>query len=506
MDANIILESFGNAKTVCNNNSSRFGKFIDVNFNNQGVIDGAKIEHYLLEKSRLVHQNPGERNYHVFYSLLNGLTKEEKKSLHLGDVTEYKYLGSNDRKNIQEDNLDGTMFHQLRQAMKILNFANEEVWEIFNLLAMILHMGNIKYKRLNVNNMEASELSDSSHVTQVAKSLRVPKSTLMSALTHRTLLVNGERVISGISKEQALAVRDTFVKCVYGKLFIMLINKINCVISNNKRSKRISIGVLDIFGFENFYCNSFEQLCINYANESLQQFFIEHIFKFEQECYVKEGIDWKKVDFVDNEDVLNVIGNKYVNIFALIDEETKFPKGTDLTLLSKLHNAHGMKSIYLKPKSDTKPSFGIRHFAGPVYYDVQGIQNYTKILFFLLIVLFLGFLEKNRDSFNLDLQFLVTRCGNNFLKHLFKSEVNGVDTISQKRVYTLASQFKDSLDELMKTLNTCNPFFIRCIKPNGDKRSMVRYYFIIKLLKYLTNYVKERKTCYFPLLDYLSVD
>jgi myosin-7 len=211
---------------------------------------------------------------------------------------------------------------------------------------------------------------------------------------------------------------------------------------------------LDIFGFENFTVNSFEQLCINYANENLQQFFVQHIFKLEQEYYTKEGINWTKITFVDNQEVLDLIGMKPMNLMSLVDEESKFPKGTDFTMLAKLHNTHTTKKNYVKPKSDVTPAFGVQHFAGTVFYDVP------------------GFLEKNRDSFSQDLKELVQDSNNDLLKKIFVTDFQQEATT--KRMVTLSSQFRTSLDVLMKTLNMCHPYFVRCIKPNEDKKPQVR--------------------------------
>ncbi|KAJ8981407.1 hypothetical protein NQ317_010345 [Molorchus minor] len=194
------------------------------------------------------------------------------------------------------------------------------------------------------------------------------------------------------------------------------------------------------------------QLCINYANENLQQFFVNHIFKLEQDYYTKEGISWSNICFIDNQDILDMLGAKPLNVFSLIDEESKFPKGTDFSLLSKLHNQHYRKVYYLKPKSDMTPSFGIQHFAGEVFYDVP------------------GFLEKNRDSFSQDLRNLVLNSQNDTLKSIFK--YNSQETMSMKTI-TLSSQFRSSLELLMKTLNVCHPFFVRCIKPNDEKKPQV---------------------------------
>lgn len=369
------MEAFGNAKTVRNDNSSRFGKYINIHFNKNGSIESAKIDQYLLEKSRIVSQNEGERNYHIFYSMVAGLSKEERKQLDLGDASNYNYLKGGKSLTCPGRN-EVSVFADIRGAMKVLSFTDEDCWDVFQLLASILHLGNIKFKAVTISNMDASDISDSSLINRIALLLGTTKSNLSDALTRKTILAHGDKVTSNLSKEQASQVRDAFAKALYGQMFITIIEKINTVLVKAVKSSD-SIGVLDIFGFENFEVNSFEQLCINYANENLQQFFVQHLFKMEQEYYIKENIKWQHISFVDNQLVLDMIGIKSMNVMSLIDEESKFPKGTDLTMLTKLHSTHGDNSAYSKPKSDLVHAFGIKHFAGPVFYDVN-----SKLIFF----------------------------------------------------------------------------------------------------------------------------
>ncbi|XP_055300601.1 myosin-VIIa isoform X1 [Sitodiplosis mosellana] len=453
LEANPILEAFGNAKTIRNDNSSRFGKYIDIHFNGHGVIEGAKIEQYLLEKSRIVSQNRHERNYHVFYCLLAGLSNEEKRKLDLGNASDYKYLTGGDSISC-EGRDDAAEFADIRSAMKVLLFSDAEIWEILKLLAALLHCGNIKYKATVVDNLDATEIPEHLNVERVASLLGVPVQQLIDALTRKTLFAHGETVVSTLSRDQSVDVRDAFVKGIYGRMFVLIVRKINSAIFKPRSTSRNAIGVLDIFGFENFDNNSFEQFCINYANENLQQFFVQHIFKLEQEEYNHEAINWQHIEFVDNQDALDLIAIKQLNIMALIDEEAKFPKGTDHTMLAKLHKTHGVHKNYLKPKSDINTSFGLNHFAGVVFYDTR------------------GFLEKNRDSFSADLLQLINVSHNKFLRAVFAEDIEmGAET--RKRTPTLSTQFKKSLDALMKTLSNCQPFFIRCIKPNEFKKPMM---------------------------------
>ncbi|XP_072294521.1 unconventional myosin-VIIa [Eucyclogobius newberryi] len=479
LEANPILEAFGNAKTVRNDNSSRFGKYVDINFTNGGAIEGARIEQYLLEKSRVCHQAPEERNYHIFYYMLLGMSAEQKKTLSLGTAAEYNYLtmgkctSCEGRDDIKE-------YAHFRSAQKILMFTENDSWEISKLLAAILHLGNVRFEGTIVKNLEGCEINKSSNFNMAGKLLEVELTSLEKGLTERSFMTNRESVTRCLTSAQALDGRDAFVKAIYGKLFIWIVNKINEVIykpvTEDSNRAPNSIGLLDIFGFENFTTNSFEQLCINYANEQLQQFFVRHVFKLEQEEYAREGIVWKRIDYKDNQQTLDVLAIKPLNMLALIDEESSFPKGTDATMLQKMNQVHGNGGVYLPPKNNYETQFGVSHFAGDVYYDAK------------------GFLEKNRDSMSSDLIQVVETSTNKLLKQIFLSELSPTSAKhssnpkmminasksslrqmndGKKRVPTLTFQFRQSLDSLMKTLTICQPYFIRCIKPNDFKKPML---------------------------------
>ncbi|XP_048814597.1 unconventional myosin-VIIa isoform X1 [Lagopus muta] len=476
LEANPILEAFGNAKTIRNDNSSRFGKYIDIHFNKRGAIEGAKIEQYLLEKSRVCRQAQDERNYHVFYCMLRGMTMEQKKKLGLGKATDYNYLAMGNCTTCDGRD-DSKEYANIRSAMKVLMFTDTENWEISKLLAAILHMGNLKYEARTYDNLDACEVVQSASLITAASLLEVEPQDVMNCLTSRTIITRGETVSTPLSMEQALDVRDAFVKGIYGRLFVWIVEKINAAIyrppSQELKSVRRSIGLLDIFGFENFTVNSFEQLCINFANENLQQFFVRHVFKLEQEEYNLENINWQHIEFTDNQDALDMIAIKPMNIISLIDEESKFPKGTDATMLHKLNSQHKLNTNYIPPKNNYETQFGINHFAGIVYYETK------------------GFLEKNRDTLHGDIIQLVHSSKNKFIKQIFQADVamflcgyasstfgqsptptpKGAET--RKRSPTLSSQFKRSLELLMRTLSVCQPFFVRCIKPNEYKKPML---------------------------------
>ncbi|KAF5898435.1 unconventional myosin-VIIa isoform X2, partial [Clarias magur] len=407
LEANPILEAFGNAKTVRNDNSSRFGKYIDIHFSKGGSIEGARIEQYLLEKSRVCRQAQEERNYHIFYYMLMGMQAEQKKILSLGNAVEYNYLtmgkctSCEGRDDIKE-------YAHFRSAMKILTFTENDSWEIHKLLAAILHLGNMDFEATISNNMEGCDIITSTHFKMAAQLLEVDVKTLDVSLTQRSFMTNRECVSKPLSSAQASDGRDAFVKAIYGKLFLWIVEKINNAIfkpqSEESNDTRHSIGLLDIFGFENFKENSFEQLCINFANEQLQQFFVRHVFKMEQEEYAQENIVWKHIDYVDNQGTLDVLATKPLNILSLIDEESHFPKGTDTTLLQKMLKFHEKGKVYIPPKNSYDTNFGIEHFAGPVYYNSK------------------GFLEKNRDALSSDLITLVETSTNKLLKQIFNSD------------------------------------------------------------------------------------
>ncbi|XP_073941448.1 myosin-VIIa-like [Choristoneura fumiferana] len=452
-ETNPILEAFGNAKTVRNDNSSRFGKYINIYFSSKGIIEGANIDQYLLEKTRIVFQSKGERNYHIFYSLVTGLAADEKRKLELGQPADYNYLNSGSTLTCDGRN-DGLEFADIRSAFKVLNFPDTEVWSVFSLLAAILHLGNLKFKSFNFNNIESSEISDAINANRIAALLGVNKSKLCDALTRKTFVAHGDKVVSTLTVAAAGEGKDALVKAIYGHIFEYIVEMINGTLHRDQQLSSNSVGILDIFGFENFDSNSFEQLCINYANENLQQFFVRHIFKLEQEQYEKEGITWTNINYKDNQDNLDMIGLKPMNLLSLIDEESKFPKGTDITLLSKLNSNHSTKSCYITPKSTHEHSFGVKHFAGDVTYLVK------------------GFLDKNRDMMTADVKEMILDSSNTFLKNLFSNETVTTQSGSRKTVST-SFKFKTSLDALMKTLYACHPFFVRCIKPNEFKKPRV---------------------------------
>ncbi|XP_060256547.1 unconventional myosin-X isoform X5 [Ovis aries] len=446
LESSPIMEAFGNAKTVYNNNSSRFGKFVQLNIGQKGNIQGGRIVDYLLEKNRVVRQNPGERNYHIFYALLAGLGHEEREEFYLSVPENYHYL--NQSGCVTDRTIsDQESFREVIMAMEVMQFSKEEVREVLRLLAGILHLGNIEFITAG-----GAQVSFKTALGRSAELLGLDPAQLTDALTQRSMFLRGEEILTPLNIQQAADSRDSLAMALYARCFEWVIKKINSRIKGKDDFK--SIGILDIFGFENFEVNHFEQFNINYANEKLQEYFNKHIFSLEQLEYSREGLVWEDIDWIDNGECLDLIEKK-LGLLALINEESHFPQATDSTLLEKLHNQHANNHFYVKPRVAVN-NFGVKHYAGEVQYDVRGI------------------LEKNRDTFRDDLLNLLRESRFDFIYDLFEhvSSRNNQDTLkcgSKHRRPTVSSQFKDSLHSLMATLSASNPFFVRCIKPNMQK-------------------------------------
>uniref|UniRef100_A0A8D0DDM7 Myosin X, like 1 n=1 Tax=Sander lucioperca TaxID=283035 RepID=A0A8D0DDM7_SANLU len=425
-----IMEAFGNAKTVYNNNSSRFGKFIQLHFSQNGNIQG-------------------ERNYHIFYALLAGADKDHRDMYLLSECPElYHYLSQSGC--VQDISLDDKqLFDSVMEALKVMEFTEEEIRDVFKLLSAVLQMGNIEFMTAG-----GAQITSKGVVSNVSELLGLDSFQLSEVLTQRSMILRGEEICSPLTVEQAVDSRDSVAMALYSQCFSWIIMRINQKIKGKDNFK--SIGILDIFGFENFEVNRFEQFNINYANEKLQEYFNKHIFSLEQLEYNREGIQWEAIDWMDNAECLDLIEKK-LGMLALINEESRFPKGTDYTLLEKLHSRHATNPYYVKPRV-ADHQFGIKHYAGEVLYDVRGI------------------LEKNRDTFRDDILFILKDSRLDFIYDLFErvGSRNGDETLKMgtaRRKPTVSSQFRDSLHSLMATLSASNPFFVRCIKPNMDKKA-----------------------------------
>ncbi|KAM6331823.1 LOW QUALITY PROTEIN: unconventional myosin-IXb [Alca torda] len=377
LGAGPVLEAFGNAKTAHNNNSSRFGKFIQVNYLETGIVRGAVVEKYLLEKSRLVSQEKDERNYHVFYYLLLGVNEEERKEFHLKQPEDYFYLNQHNLKIEDGEDLKHD-FERLKQAMEMVGFLSATKKQIFSVLSAILYLGNVTYKKKATGRDEGLEVGPPEVLDILSQLLKVKREILVEVLTKRKTVTANDKLILPYSLNEAITARDSMAKSLYSALFDWIVLRINHALLNKKDMEEsvtcLSIGVLDIFGFEDFETNSFEQFCINYANEQLQYYFNQHIFKLEQEEYKSEGITWHNIDYTDNVACIHLISKKPTGLFYLLDEESNFPHATNQTLLAKFKQQHEENKFFVGTPV-MEPAFIIRHFAGKVKYQIKDFRE-----------------------------------------------------------------------------------------------------------------------------------
>uniref|UniRef100_A0A8C2T698 Myosin IXA n=1 Tax=Coturnix japonica TaxID=93934 RepID=A0A8C2T698_COTJA len=419
LGAGPVLEAFGNAKTAHNNNSSRFGKFIQVNYQETGTVRGAYVEKYLLEKSRLVYQEHNERNYHVFYYLLAGASEEERSAFHLKQPEEYHYLNQ-DCFSVEGEDLKHD-FERLQLAMEMVGFLPKTRRQIFSLLSAILHLGNIRYKKKTYRD-DSIDICNPEILPIVSELLEVKEEMLFEALVTRKTVTVGEKLILPYKLAEAVTVRNSMAKSLYSALFDWIVFRINHALLNSKdmeeSTKTLSIGVLDIFGFEDYENNSFEQFCINFANERLQHYFNQHIFKLEQEEYRAEGISWHNIDYIDNSGCINLISKKPTGLLHLLDEESNFPQATNQTLLDKFKRQHEGNS-YIEFPAVMEPAFIIKHYAGKVKYGVK------------------DFREKNTDHMRPDIVALLRSSKNAFICGMI-----GIDPVAVFRWAVLRAFFR----------------------------------------------------------------
>ncbi|KAI1007044.1 Myosin-2 [Podosphaera aphanis] len=465
---NPIMESFGNAKTTRNDNSSRFGKYIEIVFDNKTNIIGARIRTYLLERSRLVFQPAKERNYHVFYQMIAGASDSQREEWNLLPVDKFHYLNQGAAPSINGVD-DKAEFEALKNSLTTIGVSITQQSEIFKLLAALLHLGNIAFS----GSVTAAGISSTEPSLQKsATMLGVNSDELSKWIVKKQISTREDKITSNLTPQQATVVRDSVAKYVYSSLFDWLVENINHTLATDEVWSRMKsfIGVLDIYGFEHFAKNSFEQFCINYANEKLQQEFNAHVFKLEQEEYVREQIDWTFIDFSDNQPCIDLIEGK-LGILSIIDEESRLPNGSDENFTKKLNTLYsGKHKFYTKGRFDDV-SFTVSHYAVEVTYSSD------------------GFIEKNRDTVPDQLLSILRGSSNNFLVQVLdaatavrEKETASASTASVKAVPgrrmavtvnrkpTLGGIFKSSLIELMNTINNTDVHYIRCIKPNESKK------------------------------------
>ncbi|XP_036971311.1 unconventional myosin-If [Acanthopagrus latus] len=448
LQSNPLLEAFGNAKTVRNNNSSRFGKYFEIQFSRGGEPDGGKISNFLLEKSRVVSQNESERNFHIYYQLIEGANSQQKEGLGIMTPDYYYYLNQSGTYKVDGTN-DSKDFQETMEAMQVIGIPGDIQTQVLQIVAGILHLGNISFIEAgNYGQVESTDL-----LAFPAYLLGIDPNRLQDKLTSRRMDSKwggkSESINVTLNQEQATYTRDALAKALYARLFDYLVEAINKAIQ--KPHEEFSIGVLDIYGFEIFQRNGFEQFCINFVNEKLQQIFIELTLKAEQEEYVQEGIKWTPIEYFNNKIVCDLIENKLnpPGIMSVLDDvcATMHAKGegADDTLLQKLQAAVGTHEHF----NSWNSGFVIHHYAGKVSYDIN------------------GFCERNRDVLFPDLIELMQSSEYDFIRSLFPESLN---TDKKGRPTTASSKIKRQANELVNTLMKCTPHYIRCIKPNETKR------------------------------------
>lgn len=475
LQSNPVLEAFGNARTLRNDNSSRFGKFIELGFSRAGHLLGAKVQTYLLEKVRIAFHASGERNYHIFYQLLRGGTDEQKQKYGLteGDTGGielpncFHFTKQGGAPQLREFTDDAGFSYTLK-AMRALGWSEDTIDNVLGMIAGILHLGETTFISAESDSgNDAAAVEDMENLERTAGLLGVDAAKMEFALTKRVVVARGEEIKTELTREKAADARDALAKTIYGALFLWVVEQVNkSILWENDNEIRSSIGVLDIFGFECFKINSFEQLCINFTNEALQQQFNKFIFKLEQAEYEAEKIEWAFISFPDNQDCLDTIQQKNTGILSMLDEECRLPRGSDRNWAKRMFEQ------WLPAKDQTvsdntrfqatkvqqgKALFCVRHFAGLVEYKVET-----------------NFMEKNKDEIPLAAQDLFESAPTQLIKDVYEaqkkeSEVSSSDTSSKKgsgKSKTVGQQFKEQLTGLIASVEKTDPHYIRCLKPN----------------------------------------
>uniref|UniRef100_A0A8C5XEH5 non-specific serine/threonine protein kinase n=1 Tax=Microcebus murinus TaxID=30608 RepID=A0A8C5XEH5_MICMU len=498
LQVNSLVEAFGNACTAINDNSSRFGKYLEMMFTPTGVVMGARISEYLLEKSRVIKQAAGEKNFHIFYYIYAGLYHQKKLSeFRLPEEKPPRYIADETGRvmhDITSKESYRRQFEAIQHCFRIIGFTDKEVYSVYRILAGILNIGNIEFAAISSQHQtDKSEVPNAEALENAASVLCISPEELQEALTSYCVVTRGETIVRANTVDRAADVRDAMSKALYARLFSWIVNRIDTLLQPDKNICRaddgMNVGILDIFGFENFQRNSFEQLCINIANEQIQYYFNQRVFALEQMEYQNEGIDAVLVEYEDNRPLLDMFLQKPLGLLALLDEESRFPQATDQTLVDKFEDNLRCKYFW-RPKG-VELCFGIQHYAGKVLYDASGV------------------LEKNRDTLPADIVIVLRTSENKLLQQLFSIPLTKTGNLAQTRAritvasrslpphfstgrtkvdtlevirhpeettsmkrQTMASYFRYSLMDLLSKMVVGQPHFVRCIKPNDDREAL----------------------------------
>ncbi|XP_072817215.1 myosin-IIIb isoform X1 [Vicugna pacos] len=500
LQVNSLVEAFGNACTAINDNSSRFGKYLEMMFTPTGAVMGARISEYLLEKSRVIKQAAGEKNFHIFYYIYTGLYHQKKLSeFRLPEEKPPRYIADETGRvmhDITSKESYRRQFEAIQHCFRIIGFTDKEVHSVYRILAGILNIGNIEFAAISSQHQtDKSEVPNAEALENAASVLCISPEELQEALTSHCVVTRGETIVRANTVDRAADVRDAMSKALYGRLFSWIVNRINTLLQPDKNicaaDGGMNVGILDIFGFENFQRNSFEQLCINIANEQIQYYFNQHVFALEQMEYQNEGIDATPVEYEDNRPLLDMFLQKPLGLLALLDEESRFPQATDQTLVDKFED--NLRCRYFWRPKGMELCFGIQHYAGKVLYDASGV------------------LEKNRDTLPADVVVILRTSENQLLQQLFSIPLTKTGNLAQTRAritaasrslpphfsvsagrpkvdtlevirhpeettnmkgQTVASYFRYSLMDLLSKMVVGQPHFVRCIKPNDDREAL----------------------------------
>ena len=480
LQSNPVLEAFGNARTLRNDNSSRFGKFIELGFSRAGHLMGARVQTYLLEKVRLAYHAAGERNYHIFYQLLRGCSEEDhhKYEFHEGltgglDLPNFfHYTGQGGAPHLREFTDESGLEYTLK-AMRKLGWSEDIIQQVLNLVAGLLHLGQISFDSVEKDGLETAEVADQKILDYATRLLGVDENKMRIALTERIILARGQEIKTQLTPEKAADARDALAKTIYGSLFLWVVDQVNQSIGwENDSDIRSSCGVLDIFGFECFAINSFEQLCINYTNEALQQQFNQFIFKLEQIEYEAENIEWAFIEFPDNQDCLDTIQASKIGVLAMLDDECRLPKGSDRNFAKRMYEQWVPDKTTVSENTrfhatnvqKAKAIFCIRHFAGIVEYRAET-----------------NFMEKNKDEIPLTAQNLFETAGSKLIQDSYavqqRENLGRAAPESgggkQAKPKTVGQQFKEQLSSLIESVQLTDPHYIRCIKPNDAAKPLL---------------------------------